>query len=441
MSTFLGPKRLRSCDEHKTTQENHEKGQEVKVVQVFGNDLALGAGIASGAGIAMARLHAGLRTAGVDSHLLCERKTTNSAHVSTIRPLHWAERQLRRVTSRLGLNDIHRLSSFSIKRHPTYLNADIVHFHATHGGFINYLALPSLTRHKRALFTLHDMWLMTGHCAISYDCDRWKFGCGKCPYPDSYPAIRRDATKIEWKLKKWVYGRTNLSIVSLSNWQTEQIKASMLNRFPVHHIPNGIDTAVYKPLDREQCRSVLGIPLGKRVLMFAAPRLDAHWKGGDLLLESLRSLPMSLKERTVLLLLGDKGDAIAHSGIQTLKMGHISNDRLKAALFSASDLFVHPTRADMFPLVLQESMACGTPMVSFRVGGVPDLVRPGITGYLAEPGNTSDFRNGIIQLLEDDSLHSHMSRQCRAIALKEYTVELQVQRYIALYKRLLQNDT
>ena len=406
----------------------------MKVLHLFRNESV------SGAGIAMNRLHTSLRQAGVDSRILCERKTTSSAHVSTIRPLHRLENQLRRVTSRLGLNDVHRLSSFSIKRHEAYLSADILHFHGTQGGFINYLALPSLTRDKPALFTLHDMWPMTGHCAISYDCDRWKLGCGKCPHPDSYPAIQRDATRIEWKLKNWVYGRANLTIVSLSNWQTEQAKVSMLNRFPVYHIPNGVDTAVYKPLDPERCRSLLGITPGQRVLMFVAPRLDAFWKGSDLLLESLRSLPESLKARTVLLLLGDGGDLIAQStDIQTLNMGYVSNDQLKAALYSAADLCVHPTRADMFPLVLQESMACGTPIVSFGVGGVPDLVRAGTTGYLAEPGNASDFCDGIVQLLEDDSLRGRMSRQCRSIALEEYTLELQTHRHIGLYRRLMLN--
>jgi len=86
-----------------------------------------------------------------------------------------------------------------------------------------------------------------------------------------------------------------------------------------------------------------------------------------------------------------------------------------------------------------ESMACGTPVVSFRVGGVPELVRPGITGYLAEPGDANDLANGILQLLEDEALRQAMSQQCRAIALKEYPLELQVQRYLELYRQVLVN--
>jgi len=101
----------------------------------------------------------------------------------------------------------------------------------------------------------------------------------------------------------------------------------------------------------------------------------------------------------------------------------------------AADLFIFPARADNLPLVLQESMACGTPMVSFKVGGVPDLVRPGITGYLATPEDVKDFCNGIVQLLEDQS-RSRMGQQCRVIALDEYPLQLQAKRYVKLYRQI-----
>jgi len=225
-----------------------------------------------------------------------------------------------------------------------------------------------------------------------------------------------------------------------------QAKQSMLGDLPIHQIPNGVDTEMYQPLDRTQCRSLLGIPVDKRVLLFSAMRMNVSSfeglrKGGDVLVQALRSLPESLKTETVLLLLGDGGEAIAEAvGIQALTLGYVSSDRLKAIAYCAADLFVLPTRADNMPLGLLESMACGTPLVSFRVGGIPELVRPGITGYLAEPGDANDLSNGIIQLLEDEALRQEMSQRCRAIALKEYPLELQVQRYLELYRQVLANS-
>jgi glycosyltransferase involved in cell wall biosynthesis len=221
----------------------------------------------------------------------------------------------------------------------------------------------------------------------------------------------------------------------------EQAKQSMLCRFPVHHIPYGIDTKVYQPLDPKQCRSLLGIPLEKKVLMFGAQKLTDARKGGSLLLETLQNLPPSLKAETILLILGDGGETMSEKvEMQTLNLGYVSGDRLKAVAYSAADLFIFPTRADNLPLVLQESLACGTPIVSVKVGGVLDLVRPNITGYLATPADAKDFCDGIVKLLQDHDLRNKMGEQCRAIALEEYSLEIQAQRYIQLYHQILQES-
>ena len=395
----------------------------------------------AGGAISMNRLHSGLRKTGVDSRILCEKKSTASPYVEVIRPLPFVDKQIRRVTSRLGLNDVHRISSFGIKRHEAFAEADIIHIHGTHGGFINYLALPSLTRNKPAVFTLRDMWALTGHCAFSHDCERWKTGCGRCPYPDTYPSIRRDATGIEWKLKSWVYSRSNLTIVSPSSWLQEQARQSILRRFPVHWIPNAIDTSAYRPLDTEQCRSVIGIPKEKKVLLFSALELNSYRKGGDLLVKALQALPKALKAETLLLLLGNNGDSIVEAvGIEALDLGYVTSDTYRAIAYSAADLFVFPTRGESFGLVSIESMACGTPVVAFRVGGVPDPVRPGVTGYLAEPESSEDLCRGIVQLLENDPLRKEMSEQGRTIAVNEYDLSLHVRRHFELYKKVLGVD-
>jgi glycosyltransferase involved in cell wall biosynthesis len=391
-----------------------------------------------GGAIALNRLHHSLRRAGVDSKIMCQRKTTASPHVTLVPRHSRIESKIRFITSRLGLNDIHRVSSFRIKNHKLYSEADILHIHGTHSGFMSYLALPSLTESKPAIFMLHDMWCFTGHCAYSYDCDRWKIGCGNCPYPDAYPPIRRDGTRLEWKLKNWVYGRSDLSIITSSNWLTGMVGQSMLSRFPIYQIPYGVDTEIYQPLDPEQCRSVLGIPRGKKVIMFSSIDLKDTRKGGDLLVKALEGLPNSLKTETVLLILGSKGGAISETaGIETIDLGYVSSDHLKAIAYSAADLYVFPTRADAFGLVSIESQACGTPVISFRVSGVPDHVREGVTGYLAEPENDRDLLKGIVQLLDDGALRNRMRAQCRKTALEEYSLELQTKRHIELYQKLV----
>ena len=172
----------------------------MKVLQIHGKDFPEGGGAVS-----TYRLNAGLRKAGIHSRIMCQRITQpTSAQIPRSPRL---ERLIGRVTLRLGLNDIHCVGAFKIKAHEAYIDADLVHFHGIHSQFFSYLALPSLTANKPPIFTVRDMWPLTGHCAVNYDCERWKIGCGQCPYPDAPPALptKRDTSHIEWKLKNWSY--------------------------------------------------------------------------------------------------------------------------------------------------------------------------------------------------------------------------------------------
>ena len=392
-----------------------------------------------GAGIAGLRLHDAMLAQGADSYIMAGSIRARTPRVSPVPGARGSDAWLKGLTDFLGLHYIHRLSTFRIAKHEFCKKADILNFHNLHSGYFNYLALPRLTRDRPAVYTLHDMWAFTGHCAYSYDCERWKTGCGSCPYPSTYPAIRRDNTRLEWKLKKTVHGNANLTIVTVSRWLADQARQSLLSRFAVHHIPNGLNTDICRPLDPEKCREVLQIPQGKKTLLFAAADTKDPRKGFDLLLNALCALPASLKKEIVLTVMGDGAnqDIAKNTGVETVNLGYVDGDILKSIVFSAADLFVFPTRADNLPVVLQESMACGTPMISFDIGGVSDLVRPGTTGYLAHPEDSQDLSQGIVQLLEDNDARAKMGANCRAIALEEYSSDLQAKRYLDLYRSIL----
>ncbi|MGG6266716.1 glycosyltransferase family 4 protein [Leptolyngbya sp. AN03gr2] len=395
--------------------------------------------IAGGAAIAANRLHQGLLKQDIDSRFLVSRKETESDRVSLIPAASRTEKRIQRFTDPLGFTQIHLLSTFNLGNHPAYQAADVINFHNLHDGYFNYLAIAHLTRNKPAVLTMHDMWSVTGHCSFSFGCDRWKIGCGQCPDLTIFPPMKRDRTRWEWKLKQWSYQNAKLAIVAPSRWLASVARESPLfQHFAVHHIPYGIDTEVYRPLDPEQCRRRLNIPKGKKVLLFVATHLQEWRKGGDLLFAALQQLPESLKAETVLLMLGD--GTVQEIGIETIPLGYVQDENLKAIAYSAADLFVFPTRADNLPLVLQESLACGTPMISFDIGGVSDLVRPGTTGHLAKLEDVDDLTQGIVTLLEDGKLRSQMKQQCRSIALSEYRLELQAERYLELYSGISSLD-
>lgn len=389
-----------------------------------------------GGQVQMLRLASGLRARGVDAKILCRDRTRTDSIQMPSRAR--TERWLRRLTDRVGLNDIHLLSSFDVTKLPDFQQADLIDLHCLHHEALSYMALPAITAGKPTVFTFHDMWPLTGHCHASMECERWKTGCGKCPHLDVAPAVRRDATALEWKLKQRAYESSRFTIVTPSKWLHDMVGQSMLAGHEVHHIPHGIDTGLYKPLDKAMCRHILGIPNDKKVLVFGAESLARTLKGGDLLHAALSQLPESLKRETVLLAFGHMQAAhLEGIGIESIRLGYLSNKKLKVMALSAADVFVNPTRAENFPLVVMESMACATAVVSFAVGGVPEMVRPGVTGLLAEPENPASLAKGIEEIFSDRAALEAMERRCREVVVEEYPLELYARRYHELYQRVI----
>ena len=388
----------------------------------------------------MLRLHRSLLRLGVDSKILVLEGESFGPDVSRLPRIETfsLEHRVRSVTGRFGLNDVHRLGSYRLDRHTFFQNADVVHFHCMHSGTFSYLALPKVASSKPCLLTLHDTWAFTGHCGYSYECERWKTGCGDCLHPEENPAIARDATHLEWRLKTRALLKSRIQLISKCSWTTRMARVSDLRHLPLSEIPYGVDTAVYRPRERAHSRDLLGLPQDRFVLLFSAQNLTNRRKGVDLLIHALRELPPDLAARTVLLTMGKRGAELAQgTGLPVRDLGYLADDHLKAIAYSAADLCLFPTRADVFGLVSIESQACGTPVVSFRVGGVPDHVRPGETGFLAEPEDALGFRDGIVLLLQNEAARHRMSETCRASTQQDFDISLEATRHSNLYELIL----
>ncbi|MDP2470585.1 MAG: glycosyltransferase [Candidatus Palauibacterales bacterium] len=408
----------------------------VRVVHIY-----RGIGESGGAvGVALSLLHQRLLRLGIDSKMLVLDDAGTGPDVSRLPRVETLslERRIRAVTRRLGLNDIHRLGSFRLDRHTFFQNADLVHFHGMHSGTFSYLALPRVATFRPTLLSLHDTWAFTGHCAYPGDCERWKTGCGECPSPETDPAIARDATHLEWRLKSRAFNASGLGLVSKSAWTTRVARVSALRHLPLTEIPYGVDTAVYRPRGKGRSRALLGLPQELFVLLVSGSDMKERRAGQDLLARSLRALAPDLAARCVLMVMGRGGSELGSAtGLPVRDLGYVSDDHLRAVAFSASDLYLLPTRADVFGIASIESQACGTPVVSFRVGGVPDHVRPGETGFLAEPEDALGFRDGIALLLENEAARHRLSAGGRASVLRDFDLSLEASRHASLYEAIL----
>ena len=404
----------------------------MKITHLCKGDSASAGG--GGAG-SMYRLHCNLKKHGIDSNILCEQKDSYSDSIAIIDKLNALESCFKKVTSNLGFNDLHRISSFKLHKHELVQDADAINIHGLHRGFFNFLALPRLTHLKPTIFTLRDMWAFTGHCVFSFDCQRWVNGCGKCPYPQESQPIKRDATRIEWLLKKWAFKRSNLVLVCLSKAFIEYVKKSFLKDFPVIYIPNGVNTQTFRALSQKECRLKLGLPEKNYIILVAANCLNSNRKGKDLIIKTMANLSPDLKKKTTLLLFGGKPNSLCQdSELQTVHLGYLYDEESKAIAYSAADLFFFPSRAESFGQMALESIACETPVVALNTGPVPELVRPNETGLLADDEKIENIVVLIEELLTNRTKRNNMKKRCREIALNEYSDELETKRYINLYK-------
>lgn len=389
---------------------------------------------AGGAARAAYKLHRGLSGQGHRSSMLVGRKLTGDSDIRRLkRNLGWriADRASGALTEPLSLQYLFYPSSFAVATDRWFRDADIVQLHNLHGSYFSFTALPLLSRRRPTVWLLHDQWAMTGHVAYSLDCDRWRTGCGSCPYLPEYPRLRRDTTALLWRLKRAMYKRSRLTLVVPSQWLLDLVRASPLLRdFRALRIPNGIDTAVFRPGDSSDARRRLGLPLERRIVLFAASDLQERRKGLHLLEETLRGM-----EKPPLLVVAGNGKVPQE--VETRSLGAVTDEQVLADAYRAADAFAIPTLADVLTQTAQESIACGTPCISFDKGGVTEVVRHMETGYQATFGDVAALKRGLETLLGDGELLGRLSRRCRDVAEQEYSVELQVKRYVDLYEEIL----
>ncbi len=387
-----------------------------------------------GAATAMWRLHTGLRRLGVASSILAARIPGDGTDTYPLPRWRWRDYQLARLGRWLRFPDVFITSTFDLAREKVFQAAEVVHLHNLHHGYFNYLALPKLLHGKRAFLTLHDMWAITGHCTYSADCTRWQTGCGRCPYPETYPPMRFDFSALEWRLKRHALKERLTGVFVLSRWMEAIVKASFLKDVPVYCVPSGVDTNVYQPRDRATCRELLGLPLEQFVLMFAAANTSDPRKGADLLEAALAGIPAGQRQKMTLLVMGDGvPQSYYRLGCNVVALGRIGSDRLKAIAYASADVFVSPARQEAFGLVLQEAMACGTPCLAFATGGMPDLVRHEVTGLTVAPEDVQGLADAIVRLMEDTQLRQQLGAAARNVVLREYSLERQARQALAIY--------
>ena len=405
-----------------------------------------------GASRAAYRLHNQLRASGHGSQMFVYLKFTHDSDVRNYKPAENLVSRVRRTARRSSLSREKEKYASSTPFERTFFtddrtqfgfdlieqmpDSDVIHLHWT-GDFLDYPTFFRwLSKSKPLVWTLHDMANLTGGCCYDLGCGKFTQRCGACPQLGSQD--ESDLSRQIWLRKRDEFATLDASrvhIVTPSVWLANEVKKSpLMSRFACSVIPYGLDLGVFQPRSRQTARDLFGVPQDAKVILFLADGVGEYRKGFHILAQALTALDS--RERPFLLSLG-KDPPPGLGDFSRAHFSDITNDRILSFAYSAADLFVAPSLADNLPNTILESMACGTPVVAFDVGGVPDMVRPGVTGLLVPPGDANGLKHAVLSLLVDPAKRAEMSANCRRIALAEYNLLLQAQRYSEIYEALM----
>jgi len=331
---------------------------------------------------------------------------------------------------------------------------DIVHCHNLHGGYFDLRFLAWLSQQVPTILTLHDAWLLSGHCAHSFDCERWRIGCGECPDLTIYPAIRRDSTATNWQRKREIFTSSRLYVATPSRWLMDKMNQSMLapGLVEARVIPNGVNLTIFHPQDRRKARASLALPQEAKILLFTANGIRANpWKDYQTLRDAIGRLAEHVGDQEVLFIaLGEDGPA-EHVGRGEIRFVPYQRSLdVVACYYQAADLYVHAARAETFPNTILEALACGAPVVATAVGGVPEQVKglrteissinhypaAEATGLLTSPGDAEELATRIEQLLKNQSLLRQLSQNAAKDARERFDLERQVDAYLDWYEEI-----
>ena len=410
-----------------------------------------------GAGTAALRLHKSLVNEGENNNLYVQNiakwwdKTAllSQAHPSVknenfISPEWRAFQTLNRQALSRYLNRPSGLEMFSIpwastmlKKIPNVATANIINLHWI-PGTVSIAENIDFLKNKKIVWTLHDMNPFTGGCHYAGSCQKFEKQCGNCPQLGSDQ--EHDLSREIWEQKKAAYSQLDITIVVLCQWMADCVKkSSLLSSFPIHIIPNGVPTEIFKPYSHSQIRQALKISQETFVILFGADSVTNARKGFKYLVSALNYLKkVAPSEQLAVITFGHNAQNAAKTlGYQTFCFDYIDKESDLSRIYNAADVTVIPSLEDNLPNIVLESMACGTPVVGFEAGGIPDMVEHQVNGYLAPIGNHEELAKGILWVSDQKKNHSTLRIKCRETILSKFNSLLQAKRYLKLYKETI----
>jgi glycosyltransferase involved in cell wall biosynthesis/GT2 family glycosyltransferase len=427
----------------------------MKILQISTYD------IKGGAARAAYRLHRGLREMGHDCRMVVRYKDTMDDSVMGIAPRPGGQKDDRGFFLDVVIQgqyiDSHRTDvsntlfslpypGYDLRVLPLVQQADIINLHWV----AQYQS--SLTLHrlflmgKPVVWTLHDQWPFTGGCHYAAGCEAYLEDCSSCPQLSDDPF---DLPKAVLKDKIALFKGANLTLVSPSRWLAACAGSSRLFReLRIEVIPNAVKTDIFKPVPKAAARAGMDLTPDTAFLLFASESGNERRKGFHHLVGAVQYCLENDEFRRLvndgkikMICFGYGSDALDGAGIPVEALGYLDSDEKIAQAYCAADLFVLPSIEDNLPNTMLEAMSCGTPVVAFELGGMPDAVKNGLTGRLVPPGDVREMGNAILSLMRDENSRKAMGRNCRHMVEERFSLSVQAGHYAELYRELMKSSS
>lgn len=402
-----------------------------------------------GASIAAFRLHDALLKINVDSEMLVQKRNEESTKIVTL------EESIFYRTSYWGYFIAERLHflpyeknksvrySFSpakvgvdISNHPLVREADIIQLHWINFGFLSLRSIEKLLDlGKPVIWTMHDMWPFTGGCHYSRGCERYKTTCQFCPYlrkPAEY-----DLSFEIFQKKASIYQHKDLTLVSPSFWLKNLAStATLTKQLRSEVIPNPININLYTSRNKTEIRRKHKLPEDKKLLLFVGANTMDPRKGFPVFRETVNIISQVNSDFEIVVFGKSDSEIISTLAPVVHNIGTLTDATEIAEVYAACDLLVVPSLEDNLPNTVMEAMACGTPVVGFNTGGIPEMIDHKQNGYVADFMSVDSLKEGIIWVLENPE---NLSENARNKVVNQYSEEVVANQYVALYQSLLAN--
>ncbi len=329
----------------------------------------------------------------------------------------------------------------SVINHPDVLAADIIHLHWVNHSFLNPKHLKELAKlNKPIVWTFHDSNAFTGGCHVRYTCGHFENECGDCPVlVDANP---NDISHKTWQQKNAAYQVLDFNIIAPSSWMKNSVlRSSLMKGKPVNIIPNTLETDIFKPQNQQQARTKIGLSADKFIFLtgFMPSKKDSH-KGAAYLLESLELLADKRSiniENIELVIFGNRNtEDVPVFPFKTTFFGTVNDDEKLAACYAAADAFLIPSLEDNLPYTVMESLACGTPVIAFTTGGIPDMVEHEHNGFLAEYRSSESFCAGM-EWIKNYPVKEALRKNARETVMQNFSEKVIAQKHLELYQSLV----